>query len=253
MLFFSFFLFFFTRPPSLLHPPPPTPFSCPCVINCCICSDFTCMWPLHLPVNNHTLQHGYWFVTLKTPPAPFASIHWLSRNIRTNRKWDRHLEHSSQCMVGIKSDCVQVWRNSILLLHTCHNTPPPPQTHPSHPPFLRQGDLCLLTCVCVCVCVCVYVCVCLCVSMAVTALGRRRTSSGSWMLSRPSSGTYTGQRRSLPNTSRVAYSSCRATWSRTVSNGVFCVRLFARGEPKKNKKNKYLGALNAENTLLKCL
>ncbi len=202
---------------------------CHSVISCCICSDFTCMWPLHIPVNNHTLQHGYWFVTVN-PARSFSPIHWLSRKTWTNRNWDR----TDQSVYGRSKiwPCVVGVEEQHPPLHLPQHPPPTTTTTlPSSPTplSLQQGDLCLLTSVCVCL----FVCVCVRVfgSMAVTAPGRRRTSFGSWTPSRLSSGTCTGPRRSLPNTSRAASSSCRATWSRTASSGAF-VCLCARRRQK---------------------
>lgn len=76
---------------------------------------------------------------LHLKPRLLLCIHTLTVQTHPNKQGMRQtLGHSSQCMVGIKSDCVQVWRNSILLLHTCHNTPPPPKhTPPTLPFFVR--------------------------------------------------------------------------------------------------------------------
>lgn len=40
----------------------------------CICSDFTCMLPFHISINNHALQYGYWLLpyTLPTPFDPYT-------------------------------------------------------------------------------------------------------------------------------------------------------------------------------------
>lgn len=127
---------------------PSTPLSWRSVISCCVCSDFTCMWPLHIPVNNHTLQHGYWFVPVDLTRS-FSPIHWLSRNTWRKRNW--HLDGP-----------VSIWSEQNLTALRCGGTASSstPATTPSPPPptmSLQQGDL--LTCmgVClVCLCVCVF-------------------------------------------------------------------------------------------------
>lgn len=193
--------------PSLTSPFP-SPLCWHSVISCCICSDLTCMWPLHIPVNNHTLQHGYWFVTVN-PARSFSPIHWLSRNTWTNRSiWTDQSVYGrsrTELCLGVEE------QHPPLHLPQHHPLTLSPLLPPTFPP--AGWHLTLLTCV--------HVCVCVFGSMAVTALERQRISSGSWMPSRHSSGTCTGPRRSSPNTSRVASSSCRATWSRTASSGVF--------------------------------
>lgn len=101
--------------------------------------------------------------------------------------------------VSVWSDSVSVWRNT-----------PPPSSAPAATGKPSLWPVCVFLSVCV---------------MAVTALGRQRTFSGSWMPFRLSSGICTGPRRSLHGTWRAASSSCQATWLRTVSNGVFvCMR-----------------------------
>lgn len=195
LLFFRFF-FFLHALPHFLHS------LLLCVTSCCICSDFTCMWPLHIPVNNHTLQHGYWSVTVN-PARSFSPINWLSRTSWTNRKGGVWVDQSVYGQSKKKKR-----RGTASSSAPATTTPTPPNLWPPPTPS-QQVNICPLTCACVFG------------SMAVMAPGRRRTSSGSSTPSRLSSGTCTGPRRSSPSTSRAASSSCRATWSRTVWSGAY--------------------------------
>lgn len=179
------------------------------------------MWPLHIPVNNHTL--AAWLLICYSKPCPFSlPTHPpytdcpLSKQEHLNRPVSIWSEYNWLCLgVEEQHPPLHLSQNPLFPLHFSHFAPP----HPSHPALWPLSSE-----------LCVYMC--LFGSMAVTALGHQRTSSGSWTPCRLSSGTCTGPRRNLPNTLRVASSSCRATWSRTVSNGVYdcvCVCVWEEG------------------------
>lgn len=102
------------------------------------------MWPPHIPVNNHTLQHGYWFV--KVNPCPLLLTHTLTVHKLPNKK---HMS-SHQSVYGIRS---KVWL--CLGVEEQH----PPLHLPQHPPSwtpptssFQPGNLCPLTWMRVCLC-----------------------------------------------------------------------------------------------------
>ena len=220
-------LYWLARPPSLLHSPP---LLCLHMVWSAAVSAviFTCMWPLHIPVNNHTPQHGYWIVPVKLGRS-LVPIHWPF----TSTNWSKGDVWAEQSVYGL---------SEIGLCLGVEDQHPPPhlsQPRPSTPLPPPLSSRVTVWPVFVCVCVCLFG------LMAVTAPGRRRIFSGSWMPSRPSFGTCTGLRRSLPNTLRVASSSCRATWSRTASNGAF-ESLLMRGRQKQSylRHQKFINAQN---------